>query len=81
VTFAIFAIRHWPPPTQRQRPGAPAPHQPLFCDSYRRNRATGSFVLNNEAMNGTVGVGMINYLIRQHRWQMTYSGMLRWQEK
>lgn len=33
---------------------------PLFCDAYRRNRITGSFVLINEATNHTVGAGMIN---------------------
>lgn len=33
--------------------------QPLFFDSYRRNRGTGSFILIDEATNGTVGAGMI----------------------
>jgi sulfate adenylyltransferase subunit 1 len=33
--------------------------QPLFFDSYRRNRNTGSVVLINEATNETVGAGMI----------------------
>jgi bifunctional enzyme CysN/CysC len=33
--------------------------QPLFYDSYRRNRTTGSFVLAAEDTNGTVGAGMI----------------------
>lgn len=32
---------------------------PLFFDDYRRNRATGSFVLVDEATNVTVGAGMI----------------------
>ncbi len=32
---------------------------PLFYDEYRRNRATGSFVLVDEANNFTVGAGMI----------------------
>jgi bifunctional enzyme CysN/CysC len=32
---------------------------PLFFDEYRRNRATGSFVLVDEATNNTVGAGMI----------------------
>lgn len=32
---------------------------PLFCDEYRRNRQTGSFVLIDEASNATVGAGMI----------------------
>ncbi len=32
---------------------------PLFFDEYRRNRATGSFVLIEEATNTTVGAGMI----------------------
>jgi bifunctional enzyme CysN/CysC len=32
---------------------------PLFYDEYRRNRATGSFVLFDESTNHTVGAGMI----------------------
>jgi bifunctional enzyme CysN/CysC len=32
---------------------------PLIFDEYRRNRATGSFILVDEATNGTVGAGMI----------------------
>ncbi len=32
---------------------------PLFVDEYRRNRATGSFILIDEQTNGTVGAGMI----------------------
>jgi bifunctional enzyme CysN/CysC len=32
---------------------------PLFADPYRRNRATGSFVLIDEATNVTAGAGMI----------------------
>jgi len=32
---------------------------PLMCDPYRRNRATGGFVLIDDAENGTVGAGMI----------------------
>jgi bifunctional enzyme CysN/CysC len=32
---------------------------PLFFDEYRRNRATGSFVLIDETTNNTVGAGMI----------------------
>ena len=32
---------------------------PLFFDSYRRNRITGSFILIDEATNITVGAGMI----------------------
>jgi bifunctional enzyme CysN/CysC len=34
--------------------------QPLFCDSYRRNRTTGSFVLIDETTNNTTAAGMIN---------------------
>ncbi|HMK62589.1 MAG TPA: GTP-binding protein [Acidimicrobiales bacterium] len=37
---------------------------PLFYDEYRRNRATGSFILVEEATNNTVGAGMI--LERMH---------------
>ncbi len=33
--------------------------QPLFFDAYRRNRATGSVILIDEATNVTVGAGMI----------------------
>jgi bifunctional enzyme CysN/CysC len=33
--------------------------QPLFYDSYRRNRFTGSFVVAGEDTNATVGAGMI----------------------
>jgi bifunctional enzyme CysN/CysC len=32
---------------------------PLLCDEYRRNRATGSFILVDEATNKTVAAGMI----------------------
>jgi bifunctional enzyme CysN/CysC len=32
---------------------------PLFCDEYRRNRATGGFILIDESTNRTVGAGMI----------------------
>jgi bifunctional enzyme CysN/CysC len=32
---------------------------PLFFDDYRRNRATGSFILIDEATNATAGAGMI----------------------
>jgi bifunctional enzyme CysN/CysC len=33
--------------------------QPLMFDPYRRNRATGSFILVDDTTNNTVGVGMI----------------------
>ena len=33
--------------------------QPLFVDPYRVNRATGAFILIDEATNSTVGAGMI----------------------
>ena len=33
--------------------------QPLFYDEYRRNRATGSFILVDETTNTTVGAGML----------------------
>jgi bifunctional enzyme CysN/CysC len=33
--------------------------KPLFFDEYRRNRATGSFILVDESSNTTVGAGMI----------------------
>ncbi len=34
-------------------------HQPLVCDSYQRNHATGSFIVIDEINNNTVGAGMI----------------------
>lgn len=34
--------------------------QPLYFDSYRRNRQTGSFILADEATNVTVGAGMLH---------------------
>ena len=34
--------------------------KPLFYDSYRRNRLTGSLILIDEGTNNTVGVGMIS---------------------
>jgi bifunctional enzyme CysN/CysC len=33
--------------------------QPVFCDPYERNRATGSFILIDEATNDTAGAGMV----------------------
>jgi bifunctional enzyme CysN/CysC len=33
--------------------------QPLFVDDYTRNRATGRFILVDEATNATVGAGML----------------------
>jgi sulfate adenylyltransferase subunit 1 (EFTu-like GTPase family) len=33
--------------------------QPLFCDSYARNRHTGGLILIDEATNSTVGAAMI----------------------
>ena len=33
--------------------------KPIFYDSYRRNRYTGSFILIEEGTNETVGAGMI----------------------
>jgi bifunctional enzyme CysN/CysC len=32
---------------------------PLMCDEYRQNRATGGFILIDDASNGTVAAGMI----------------------
>jgi bifunctional enzyme CysN/CysC len=34
-------------------------HNPIFCDSYQSNRATGSFILIDPQNNDTVGAGMI----------------------
>jgi len=33
--------------------------QPVACDSYERNRATGAFIVIDRLTNGTVGAGMI----------------------
>ena len=45
---------------QRHRPRAGCARAfPLIFDEYRRNRTTGSFILIDEATNGTVGAGMI----------------------
>jgi sulfate adenylyltransferase subunit 1 len=33
--------------------------QPICCDSYKNNRATGAFILIDEATNNTVGAGML----------------------
>jgi sulfate adenylyltransferase subunit 1 len=33
--------------------------RPLFLDSYRKNRTTGSLILIDEATNETAGAGMI----------------------
>jgi bifunctional enzyme CysN/CysC len=33
--------------------------QPLMVDPYQRNRATGGFILVDEATNTTVGAGMV----------------------
>ena len=33
--------------------------EPLFFDEYRRNRATGSFIIIDDGTNNTVGAGMI----------------------
>jgi len=34
-------------------------HRPLFCDPYKKNRATGAFILIDALSNGTVAAGMI----------------------
>jgi sulfate adenylyltransferase large subunit len=34
-------------------------HRPLFCDPYKRNPATGNFILIDPVSNETVGAGMI----------------------
>ncbi|PTR16645.1 sulfate adenylyltransferase subunit 1 [Nitrosospira sp. Nsp2] len=34
-------------------------HQPLACDPYQRNHATGSFIVIDEANNNTVAAGMV----------------------
>ncbi len=39
-----------------------SPTKPLFYDSYKRNRATGSLILIDKFTNETVGAGMITIL-------------------
>jgi sulfate adenylyltransferase subunit 1 len=34
-------------------------NQPIFCDTYRENRATGSFILIDELTNQTVAAGLV----------------------
>ena len=34
-------------------------NQPILCDAYRDDRATGSFILINELTNQTVAAGLI----------------------
>ena len=33
--------------------------QPVPCDNYQKNRATGAFIVIDRLTNGTVGAGMI----------------------
>ena len=48
------------PRAERDRPPARCgSSSPLFVDEYRRNRATGSFILIDESTNDTVGAGMV----------------------
>jgi bifunctional enzyme CysN/CysC len=35
-------------------------HQPLYCDPYSENRATGAFIVVDPIKNGTLGAGMIS---------------------
>lgn len=37
-------------------------HKPVFCDTYRENRATGSFIVIDPATNNTVAAGMVTSL-------------------
>jgi sulfate adenylyltransferase large subunit len=41
-------------------------NQPLFFDAYRKNRATGSFILIDPLTNATVGAGMIREDLAGH---------------
>ena len=47
------------PRAERDRPLRLRLSAPLFVDEYRRNRATGSFILIDESTNDTVGAGMV----------------------
>ena len=54
-------------------------HTPLFFDPYKRNRATGSFILIDPISNATVGAGMIlefpgDQQIREER-KITFPGI------
>ena len=44
---------------ERHRHGAAAPLGPLLVDPYAENRATGAFILVDEATNDTVAAGMV----------------------
>ena len=60
VAHARAASRRRPSwPSTTSAACACAPPSPLAFDPYARNRATGSFILIDEATNDTVGAGMI----------------------
>ena len=44
-------------------------HRPLFFDPYRRNRATGAFILIDPVSNLTVAAGMISERVDARRSQ------------
>ena len=41
-------------------------HKPIFCDPYRKNRSTGSFIVIDPANNDTVAAGMIIAAVPDH---------------
>ena len=49
-------------------------HAPLFFDPYKRNRATGSFILIDPVSNATVGAGMIQELPADRQVQEEIAG-------
>ncbi|WP_280417726.1 adenylyl-sulfate kinase [Nocardia carnea] len=51
--------------------------QPLLFDSYRRNRATGSFILVDEATNSTVAAGMITAATQKSSHVVWHSAAVR----
>ena len=52
---------------ERNRPLRRDAHRPLAFDAYRKNRATGAFILIDRLTNGTVGAGMIARSIERSR--------------
>ncbi len=51
-------------------------HRPLFFDAYRRNRATGSFILIDPVSNLTVAAGMIaERVVREDRTRKALAGV------
>jgi bifunctional enzyme CysN/CysC len=46
-------------------------HNPIFCDPYRMNRSTGSFIIIDPACNDTVAAGMVVAAVADHSGEFT----------